>query len=187
MGKKFCYVGDKWCRYLKKEVCNFNKTNLTDLNECPRIESIRTKTLFDLLHEVNFEDVFVELIRWFPHQETNREGYKEVFKTLLEKTTRKHELGDFFIEVKRVKDGENNKDYLNVSGVNKDQEYPKYSLEFHPWEDWITLFITKNTLEELSKEVIVAACLYEMTFHGFTEEKVMEAGEELRKSIEEIE
>ena len=179
MGKKFCYVGDKWCKYLKKEVCNFNKTNLTDLNECPRIESLQTKTLSDLLHEVNFEDVFVELIRWFPHQENNKEGYRKVFDTLLEKSTRKHELGDLFIEVKEVE----SEGYLNISGVDRNREYPKYSLEFSPWEDWITLFITKNTLEKLSKETIVASCLFEMTFHGFTEKEIMTKLEELEGCI----
>ena len=179
MGKKFCRVGDKWCRYLKKEDCKFNNKSLTNIIECPRIEAIRTKTLHDLLQGVNFEDVFVELLKWFSNQENNKEGYRKVFDTLLEKSTRKHELGDLFIEVKEVE----SEGYLNISGVYRDREYPKYSLEFSPWEDWITLFITKNTLEKLSKETIVAACLFEMTFHGFTEKEIMTKLEELEGSI----
>ena len=37
----------------------------------------------------------------------------------------------------------------------------------------IHLFITKETLDRLSKEDIVAGCLYELTFFGFNENKVL--------------
>jgi hypothetical protein len=48
------------------------------------------------------------------------------------------------------------------------------------------MFIDRETLDSLSKEDIVAGCLFELTFDGFTEGKVIEAKDNLFKTFEEI-
>ena len=44
----------------------------------------------------------------------------------------------------------------------------------------------KETLENFTSEEICAAALYEMTFHGYTEEKVEKEYSYLEKSFEEL-
>lgn len=98
---------------------------------------------------------------------------------------KKHKLDDLFIEVRIVKETDGN-DWLNVSGVNVlGKSTAKYGIEFNPWRDWVSSFITQKTLDTLDKEDIVAACLYEMTFFGFEEQRVQDEKNKIFNSIEE--
>lgn len=98
---------------------------------------------------------------------------------------KRHKLDDLFIEVRIVKETDDN-DWLNVSGVKVlGKSTTKYGIEFEPWRDWISSFITQETLDSLEKEDIVAACLYEMTFFGFEEQRVQDEKNKIFNSIEE--
>jgi hypothetical protein len=145
---------------------------------------IETTTLLELLKQVDFDDVFKSLTRWFNDQESNESGYRDVFNTLLEKTPRKHRLDDLFINIEKIK--EDDSTWLNVSGINiAKKDNITYGIEFEPWNEWVSMYITQNTLDTLTKEEIVAACLYEMTFFGFTDEKVQDERNRLIESVEE--
>jgi hypothetical protein len=164
--KKYCDVGKKWCKFLRKGVCNFSDCELCDIVKCPRIAEIETMTLYNLIREVNFDEVFSRVCFYFPSQSNRREGYENAFNELLDKKQNKHLLGDLFINVDIVENS------LDVTGLNT-KSGVHYGIEFCKWSDWVTMFITKETLDRLSKEDIVAGCLYEMTFFGFTENKVL--------------
>ena len=47
------------------------------------------------------------------------------------------------------------------------------------------MHITQDSLDNFSKEDIVAACLYEMTFFGFTDSEVQAEAKKLQESYEE--
>lgn len=192
MGKSFCKVENKWCKFLKRGVCGYCKETLDSVPRCPRLTEIETVRLSDVLKEVKFEDVFEWLIYWFPDQESSKEGYESVFNSLLERKPKKHDLNDLFICVERLKDDfdpddkDSDKEYLNVCGVKVvGNDNTRYGIEFCSWDSWVSMFITDNSFKRLSKEEIVAGCLYEMTFFGFTEEKVKDKEEQLVNSIEE--
>ena len=104
MGKSFCKVENKWCKFLKRGVCGYCKETLDSVPRCPRLTEIETVRLSDVLKEVKFEDVFEWLIYWFPDQESSKEGYESVFNSLLERKPKKHDLNDLFICVERLKD-----------------------------------------------------------------------------------
>ena len=182
MGKFYCNVEKKWCKLLRKGVCKVANTQLENLNRCPRIAAIETTTLYDLIRMVRFEDVYERLIYYFPSQENSREGYESAFAELLTKKQLKHNLNDLFISVEI--DNEDGHDYLYIHGINKKTNIT-YGIEFCPWSEWVTLFIDQNTIDSLSKEDIVAGCLYEMTFFGFSEKKVIETRDEMYKGIDE--
>lgn len=185
MGKNFCKVEGKWCKLLRRGVCGENKTDLDQVNRCPRLAKIETKRLADLLKEVSFDAVFYKLCHWFNDQEGSRNGYESVFNKLILMSPKKHKLDDLFIEVRIVKETDGN-DWLNVSGVNVlGKSTAKYGIEFNPWRDWVSSFITQKTLDTLDKEDIVAACLYEMTFFGFEEQRVQDEKNKIFNSIEE--
>lgn len=180
--KKYCDVGKKWCKFLRKGVCNFSDCELCDIVKCPRIAEIETVTLYDLIREVDFDEVFSRVCFYYPSQ-NYREGYENAFNELLDKKQKKHCIGDLFIEVNIVEDDD--EDYLDVCGLNI-QNGNRYSIELCEWSDWVTMFITKETLDRLSKEDIVAGCLYEMTFFGFSEKSVMEQLNKMENAFKEM-
>jgi hypothetical protein len=182
MGKNFCNVENKWCKLLRRGVCKVANTELNNVKICPRIAEIETTTLYTLIREVKFEDVFKRICYYFEGQRDSKDGYKSAFNELMAKKRRKHNLSDLFIRVEVI--NEDGSDYLNIDGINiKNGKH--YGIEFCNWEDWVSMFIQKETLDTLSKEDIVAGCLYEMTFFGFSEKRVQEENEKMQKSVEE--
>ena len=181
--KKYCNIGKKWCKFLRKGVCNFSDCELCDIVKCPRIAEIETVTLYDLIREVNFEDVFSRVCYYYPSQCDSKDGYEMAFNELLGKKQKKHRIDDLFINVEIVEDEDEY--YLDVTGVNT-KSGVHYGIELSKWTDWLTMFITKETLDRLSKEDIVAGCLYELTFFGFTENKVLERKDKMVDDIKKM-
>jgi hypothetical protein len=89
-----------------------------------------------------------------------------------------------YVKPFHVEEEDDGTEWLNVTGVNVNTRQ-HYGIEFCKWSDWVSMFITQETLDAFSKEDIVAACLYEMTFFGFTEKNVMDEKDKLEKSVEE--
>lgn len=185
MGKLYCKIEHKWCKMLKRGVCTYCNKNITEVSRCPRLADIETIRFSEMLKTVKFDDVFVALVKWFEDQKNAKAAYNDVFDKLLRITPIKHNLTDMFINIRLVKDDEYG-DWLDVEGVDIVPKTDKhYGIEFMPWMQWISMFITKETLEQLSPEEIVAACLWEMTFYGFDEPTVIEHENELIEAVEE--
>lgn len=176
MGKNFCKVENKWCKYLKHcGLCAYCNSFADNISKCPRVTEIETTPLHELLRRVNFDVVMSRMTKWFPGQEKNRDGYEKVFNRLRTITPgKKHNLNDLFINVDIVE--EDGDKFLDVCGVEtfNPKSQKRYGIEFLPWKDWVGMFITQRTLDILPNEEIVAACLYEMTFFGYEEKDVMD-------------
>lgn len=171
MSKKFCKVDKKWCKFLKRGICNFCNTKLVFVNRCPRLRLIETTRLYELMKVVNFSSVFTYIYNWYESQRGNSKLYYYVFYKCCLMRPKKHNLTDLFINIELSEEC----GIPSVSGVkiiNKDNI--SYGLEFFKWNDWVSMFITKETLDNFSPEEIVAACLYEMTFYGFNEDVIQE-------------
>jgi hypothetical protein len=69
-----------------------------------------------------------------------------------------------------------------VSGIAEDGE--GFGLMFWPWSEWLGSEIDEETLAMLKPHEIVAHCLMEMTFSGFTEEDIKEHLDELLRRNE---
>lgn len=182
MGKNFCRIEYKWCKYLKRGNCTYVNSNIDCINRCPRIAEIETVRLADLLKEVSFDNAFNSICKWFINQEQNKNGYKEVYDKLLLMTPKKHNLNDLFIDVDLVE--EDGKNWIDVSGKDL-KKNTRYGIEFCEWIDWISMFITKDSFDKFSKEDIVGACMWEMTFYGFNENNVKSFHDKMISSLEE--
>ena len=185
MGKTFCKVENKWCKFLKRGTCTYCNSSLGEVSRCPRVAEIETTRLLDILKTVSFDDVFSALCKWFPNQgqEDCFEDYKKVMDILLSKKPKKHNLDDMFITIDKVI--EDGREYLDVLGLDHIRN-KKYAIEFVPWADWISMYITQETLDTLSNEEIAAGCLYEMTFNGFSEEDITDKKNRMINSLIEI-
>lgn len=196
MNKNYCKIAQKWCKFLDKNMnCNYanrdcpknlKNKSIDKLRSCPRLAEIETVRFSQLLHYANFDIVFETLLRWYPDQKENKEGYEKVFNYLLTLKPKPHKIGDLYISVKKWE--EDGKTGLDVTGIDiryPEDKRPSYAIEFMPWIDWISMFIVKKTLENISIHLLVAACLYEMTWFGFEERDIQSTKDKMISSIQE--
>ncbi len=188
MGKRFCKVEGKWCKFLKhNDTCNVAKCLLSGITKCPRVAEIETTTLASILKDIEFESVFEHLCKWYPGEERKKSGYESVFNKLLTLMPKKsHNLNDLFIAAQLTQYPPNDGQYLDIYGTKPKNNSVRYGIEFRPWVDWVSMFITKATLDNFSREDIVAGCLYEMTFFGFTEESISNELKKMEDGITEV-
>jgi len=59
-----------------------------------------------------------------------------------------------------------------------------YSLSFIPWNELLDYKVLEENLREIAVNDFIAACLYEMTFHGYEEETIQAKGYELLSRVE---
>ncbi|MDY0334055.1 MAG: hypothetical protein RBR47_03765, partial [Bacteroidales bacterium] len=113
-------------------------------------------------------------------------GYKKVFEELLFMHPEDSEIS---IVVAHQKDDYDGEEYVNVSGkyANPKSEEEEFSqaIEFTPWNKWLGMEISQESLQHFSELEIISHCLYEMTFVGFEEEEIQKELNSLEKSIEE--
>ena len=133
----------------------------------------------DLIQTHPWKEIRTAIVRLYPDHESELEGYHQVFKKLktLKPTSSKYQLhielvysehaGEFHIEVKRLTPSEDG------SGISP------FAIEFIPWAEWLGMELDEDTLKEFSAFDIVAHCLYEMTFLGFTQEDIRMTADEI--------
>ena len=138
--------------------------------------------LYELLKKTKPDEVILEIKRLYKDQEKNEDGYRRVYERLLEMTPGSGEPGfRIELELETTDDGES---WLITHGL-EDGEEISYGLELYPWAELLGTEVTPETLAGFKAETIVAGCLYEMTFFGFTEDKIRETEDRWSKAIEE--
>ena len=125
--------------------------------------------LKELINQVEWPDVAIALVSDHPWCRKSLDGYRIVFETLSLMDTDdsgfciKIELSPDILEPKRL--------YPDVVGI-KDGVDERWGLSFSPWKEWLGMVVCQDTLDTFSASRIVANCLYDMTFYGFTEETI---------------
>ncbi len=142
--------------------------------------------LKDLINEVNYTDIEKSLFELYPDQKSNIKagGYKKVFNDL--QNIEPFEEDKMIIIIEKTKSLIDDDEYWSVCGKYFDNEQ-NYSLSLIPWQEWLSMHINRKSLKEQGKEAFVAHCLWEMTWHGFDEQDVVNTGNDLRQQIKEIE
>jgi hypothetical protein len=128
-----------------------------------------------------------------------KEAYNHSIEELLLLNPSDKQTDDFEIEV--YLDTSDDPAFVHVHYINKkfegipdeeydinDDRYQKYfAMGFTPWNELLSLDVTvRECMKHLTPEEICAELLWEITFYGFTEEKMMEEKAELDRRIEEI-
>ncbi len=146
------------------------------------IKSETEKVLFkDIVRSCTFNKVEDALLELYPDQKKLIKGYKYVFKTLKLMRPRYSKEG-MIIDIERVGRGKNA--YFSVSGVCTQQGIKQsYAIEYTPWSEWLGCEVDKQVLKKMTKEEIAAHCLWEMTFAGFTREKIRREINILKKRV----
>lgn len=146
------------------------------------IKSKTEKILFkDVVISCAFKNVKDALLELYPDQKKLIKGYKYVFKTLKLMRPRYSKEG-MVIDIKRVGRGKNA--YFSVSGVcTRGGIKQPYGIEYTPWSEWLGCEVDRKVLKKMTKEKIAAHCLWEMTFAGFTQERIRRKINMLKKRV----
>jgi hypothetical protein len=75
--------------------------------------------------------------------------------------------------------------YWDVSCSSEGDEQ-RYGLDLSPWKDWLAMHVPPALEDAMQAAEIVAHCVWEMTFCGFTPEAVAETRAELERRVREI-
>ncbi len=152
----------------------------------------------ELLKEHSWDDVAFAILRVYPDQDKNIEGYKHVYDSLILLTPTQT---DMRIVIENVREPFANEYYTDVSGKNGtlardhspygeddviSDEEQSFAIEFREWSEWLGMELDTNVLEKFSEEEIIAHCLWEMTFVGYTQEEIQRTFEEIKKARDNI-
>jgi len=150
------------------------------------IKSESEKVLFkDIVRSCIFKKVKDALLELYPDQKKLIKGYKYVFNILKLMRPRYSKEGRV-IEIEKVGRGKNT--YFSVSGTHTQEGMKQsYALEYTSWSKWLGYEVDKKVLKKMPKEEIVAHCLWEMTFMGFTQDKIRSRLSVLRRRVKDIE
>ena len=75
--------------------------------------------------------------------------------------------------------------FWDVSCI-KEGDPDRCGLDLSPWDTWLGLRVRQSLLDKMTAAEIVAHCVWEMTFYGFTQEKIAAFRAELECSVREI-
>jgi len=139
-------------------------------------------TLYDLIDAYEYadlEDTFKSI--YGKKYARNAIGFEEVFESL--KEMEDSILSDYMLCISYVH--EDDVEWHHVSGqvLGNDQSY---GLSFQPWKEWLGMKISQETLLNYSARDIICHSLWEMTFHGYSEDAIKQKAKELSEIIEEL-
>mgnify|MGYP003292791365 CR=1 FL=1 len=140
------------------------------------VEETRTATFGEVLHQTSVEDVLSALKVHYKSSENDLDGYRALMNNLLGK---KPEFSKYQISITHV--STDDEEYEHVSGVIPG-DGQTYGIEFSSREQWLGMHLTEDTLQNYSAEDIIAHCLWEMTFFGFTDSEVQKKKDDLIES-----
>lgn len=195
MSKNFCKVENKWCKFCKKNCgCKFNNTPgvwtpLSTIHKCPVREKNETISFRNLLLSVSFFDMMNAMKKYWPDEERNIRGYRSVYIKLLgvHGTRSNMFISGKYLYFDEYDDNGNKLDKQSccpgLSVVHKNRPHFRYSVDGFPWAEIVSMNITQDTLNNMTPEDIVAGVLFELTFNGFTEEKVNEFFKDLEARL----
>jgi hypothetical protein len=152
----------------------------------------------ELIDKYDWDEVRSAFLQLYPDQEENIEGYKQVFSELRTikpvETKMRIVIEDVFDEYDKGyhvhvsgKDGTLNKE-SNPEHFKDDElgnQEVSYGIEFTDWGEWLAMEIDHESLARYSELDIIAHCLWEMTFYGFTREKIKKQLTQLEKELAE--
>ena len=126
-------------------------------------------TLKDILSDVQFEQVMIDIVDRFPNQRKCFNHYKEAFNELCKMKPVSSDM-TLIIEMQHNEDVEGEEyEHLYFRRENDDTPYGGVD---KPWAEWLGSKIGDDILKSFSKTLIVALSLFEMTYFGWSEEQV---------------
>lgn len=136
----------------------------------------------ELVYKYKWDEISLSLMHLYPNDQKNIAGFRMAFEQLQTLTPVKTNMR---IILKEVFDEFESSWYTSVSGRNgtlkkeenleifKDDKIGNqevsYGIEFVDWQEWLGMDIDPESTSNYSEPDIIAHCLWEMTFYGYTQ------------------
>lgn len=142
-------------------------------------------TVGELFRELSWKAVKKAIVTLYPDERPALPAYKEVFIQVRQKEPSIDESG-MTLHVKFVPESDFSEAHYSVDGkIPGDND--SYALDFSTFSQWAAYPLSEEALTFLHPEEIAAHVLYEMTFHGFSDDVVQQKKRELEEAVEEAE
>ena len=136
-------------------------------------------TLKQIVKIYTWLNIEQKILGLYPEEEEN--GNLSLYEEVLEKLRFMAPIAsNIMLNITYEQDVFENETYVDVSGkdLNPDPNIPIFTdacaIEFTPWNKWLGMEITENTLKDFTELEILCHCLYEMTFVDFEEESIQD-------------
>ena len=140
--------------------------------------------LKEIISQVDWTEVAIAIVSERPYQRPVLKRFRKVFESLMLMEPAESE---YQIRIDRSPDVLDPEDtYPEVVGTKEGVD-ERWALSFCPWAEWLGMEVCTETMGAFSSSQIVANCLHEMTFFGFTEGKIKGHRDELDDRIREAE
>jgi len=158
-------------------------------------------TLYDLIHGVSWDSIETVLQGHYQINDEGIENHRKVRERMMAMDPVSNPITIIFetyendedVEIKiSGEDGTVLRDmpdfkYMNIPENDVRALTPvRFGIEFKPWQKWLGMAVSPQTLQEFSPEEVVAHCLWEMTFISFDETEIQNTIEDLEKKVEDI-
>lgn len=135
----------------------------------------KPQILKDLVDKFEFKDVFKTLELLYPPKNKSMKSitprFLSYYKTWEELGHKKPKESNITIEIRKVRDIFDKTYYTDVSGIEENKE-GSLALEYSMLDEWLGYKLDPKTLKRMKQIEIMAHCLWEMTFNGFTSEHI---------------
>lgn len=139
----------------------------------------------NLVDSSSFNDIWKAFIEIYPHYSQHDLEYANVYNSLLGLSPSEND-GSMTINIELIEEDSNHIEY-HVYGTNNSTEWSgRWGLADSSWERWLGYYISENALREFKSCVIVALCLWEMTWNGFNQHQIKEKISRLEQKIEDF-
>lgn len=94
--------------------------------------------------------------------------------------------GDYELHIGRTEPGSPGDEPAWDVWCSKAGDSERYGLDLSPWEEWLAVRVPPALAAAMPAAEIVAHCVWEMTFYGFTQERVAENRAEIERRARDI-
>ncbi|MFQ5686126.1 MAG: DUF6557 family protein [Candidatus Scalindua sp.] len=145
--------------------------------------------LKEIIATSNWEAVRQVFLLNYPSQKKSIPGYEFVYKKLRAKSPTISSMALYCNKSEPILKGDDQfHDIYGIDGTKReDGELENFSLSLTPWSQWLGSSLSENILNNYTKEEIISHCLFDMTFHGFSEADIKKAKKELEITVKDSE
>jgi len=120
---------------------------------------------YQLLNKYPDKEIIARVVKLYPDQKKNIDGYITALYELREK---KKKPSKMTIVLETVKE-KGEEDWISILGKEKKETY---AIGLTSWREWLGMEINKGSLMGFRELDILAHCLWEMTWHGYSDKEV---------------
>lgn len=133
-------------------------------------------TFKELITNVEFKHVWKTLKYLYPDAIKSRKGYENTWNEL-QSIKRIPKTSDMTISISHIIESDGTS-YYSVDGL-KENDNQGYALDFSSFREWLSFEINEEVYKHFYTLDIIAHCLWEMTFHGYSNKTIIKESKKI--------